>query len=278
MKPGSKLVAPDPISLRLDEVFSFGTVGFISILDNHRHVILTAGHIVDRAASIQIQDEANGNTYELQTVPQFTRTLGVPCFRVGKPDVSSRDSLNEMCLLGTAGIPRDMLQCSFPSVDCNRFCPADDTIEDCELIARDPELGNVDKLRRLVNNGRHLTFYKCGAATGLTAGTLFGIDRYDGEVKTYKLKIRWHSPDDPFAIGGDSGSLVWAKEKKIYDSKPALSRRQSSVIIREYSAGQSAVCKNPRDSHHINATLCCLPVSLPEFAFKFIKIEAILIS
>jgi hypothetical protein len=44
--------------------------------------------------------------------------------------------------------------------------------------------------------------------------SLFEIQKY-GDLPTYRLLVKWSSPDEPFAAGGDSGSLVYAKDEEV---------------------------------------------------------------
>jgi hypothetical protein len=109
-----------------------------------RHAIATAGHIVDDGTPIYVQDDADEKIFLLQFVPEFVRTLVIPQFRLGKPSISSQISLNEICLLETAHIAHNVLHL----LDCNRF-NADEKIDEDP----DPKLGNMRKLRSLVNEG-----------------------------------------------------------------------------------------------------------------------------
>ncbi|EFQ96904.1 hypothetical protein MGYG_09211 [Nannizzia gypsea CBS 118893] len=152
IKSGSKIIVPDQLSLNLNSTFSFGTVGYVAVIEElgeRRLVLVTAGHVVDGAHSIQV-------------VP------GVPLFRRGEPVNAPPASLNETCLLKTYQY-LVLLYDGWVSM-----------------------LGNMVALRRLVNEGNGIPVYKCGASTSYTAGIL----------------------------GGDSGSLVFAKD--------------SSYIILEY--------------------------------------------
>jgi hypothetical protein len=47
-----------------------------------------------------------------------------------------------------------------------------------------------------------------------TTGSLFEIQKY-GDLPTYRLLVKWSSPDEPFVAGGDSGSLVYAKDEEV---------------------------------------------------------------
>lgn len=52
VEAGCKIIIPDRFSLRLDDTFSFGTVGYVGVfegLGERRLVLVTAGHIVDSA-------------------------------------------------------------------------------------------------------------------------------------------------------------------------------------------------------------------------------------
>jgi len=129
-------------------------------------------------------------------VPEFTRTLGVLRFRFGNP--ASR-FLNEICLLEALGISDDALQRLLGCVDCNRFNPSEELDEELAIAARDPKLGDMNKLCNLVNSGHPITVHKRGATTGQTTGSLFEIQKY-GDLPTYRLLVEWSSPDVPFAV------------------------------------------------------------------------------
>ena len=64
VRTGCKISIPETISLRLDGGFSFGTLGFVGIIENlgpPRHVLVTAGHVVDDARYILIHGTDNKN-------------------------------------------------------------------------------------------------------------------------------------------------------------------------------------------------------------------------
>jgi Peptidase family S64 len=216
IRAGSKIFTLGKFSLRLDDSFTFGTLGFIGMLESLGPSTCHY-HIVDDRTPIYVQDDADEKIFSLQFVPELVRTLGIPQFRVGKPSISpvGQISLNEICLLETAHIAHDVLQCLLPSIDCNRFNADEKIDEDPALAARDPKLGNMRKLRSLVNEGDPIGVHKYGAATGYTTGSLFKIEKYKSDVAIYKLKIIWKSPNEPFATGGDSRSLVWAKDGEV---------------------------------------------------------------
>ncbi|PGH05278.1 hypothetical protein GX51_02999 [Blastomyces parvus] len=217
VQPGSTIAARESFSLRLDDCSSTGTVGFLGTLDNlgpTRHVLTTAGHVIEDASSVFVHN-ANGIPYPLQIVPEFQRTLGVPSFRISRtPTTSGNVSLNDMCLLETTHIPPNQLRCSFLSIDCTLFGSDSDISDDPALMKRDPKASDITKLREIINFGQHITVYKHGAITSLTAGTLSYINRLDGgDIDVFELEVDWDAPETPFAESGDSGSLVYAKHE-----------------------------------------------------------------
>ncbi|PGG96055.1 hypothetical protein AJ79_09743 [Helicocarpus griseus UAMH5409] len=120
---GSEIVSRESFSVRLDDRESKGTLGFIATVENlnsarSRHVIATAGHLINVASSIYALDDADQRRYLLQVVPEFRRTLGTPSFRIFRTPTRGTISANEICLLETNNIPLSSLSCSFPSVDC----------------------------------------------------------------------------------------------------------------------------------------------------------------
>lgn len=87
-------------------------------------------------------------------------------------------------------------------------------------MSRDPSYGDMDALRNLVDRGPPIRVYKSGAATGLTDGFLSSVhpilyhEQKANETETigWCLAVDWVSPASPFALSGDSGSLVWAQD------------------------------------------------------------------
>jgi hypothetical protein len=111
-----------------------------------------------------MEDQTNGQVFELQRVPEFVRTLGVPRFRWGKPCTPGPVSLNNACLLEAANIPDNVLLCS-PfgpvQIDCNRFHPSTELLdEDPNIATQDPKLGDMDKLCAWINDSLPLEVYK----------------------------------------------------------------------------------------------------------------------
>ena len=212
---GCKISCRDPYPLRLEDTTTSGTIGFVGRLENLgplRHVIATVGHVIDEAQSIHFYDDADNKAYALDTVPEFARMLGIPRFRLDRPGILSSISLNQICLLETSRISSGVLKCSIPNINCNAFTPT--TVDDDPgLVARDPKLADIEDVRCRLDRGEYVSVYKLGAASGFTAGNLREIRRHDDDsVDLYVLNIEWNSPIEPFTIGGDSGSLVWARQ------------------------------------------------------------------
>lgn len=214
--PGCKISIPETASLRLDGNFSFGTLGFVGTIENlgpQRHVLVTTGHVTDEAPFILIHD-TDGKTYNTEVVQQFKRFLGVPQYRLGKQDVPGPVSLNQACLLEQS-IPNEILRCIFLSVDCCHFTKPQDldiVEEDRSLLSRAPMLSEIQGLKDIIESEGGLRVYKFGAASGITTGILSDVEQPRFDVFVYVLKIRWDAPDMPFAVDGDSGSLVWAMD------------------------------------------------------------------
>lgn len=264
-RPGSKLNVPQSFSPRNDDI-AIGTLGFFGVLENlgcSRHVVATAGHAIDESGT-------DGKTHLLQPVPRFDRTLGVPRFRCAKPRVDAKVTLDEVCLLETAGIPRDALRCSFSSIDCNWFIPPPAWLDplDVPLARRDPKLGSMKAFSRLVNRqGKRFTVHKVGASTGYTTGTLCGIVCTDGIVPISQLNIEWNSPETPFALDGDSGSLVWARDGETIIQ---LGVHIGSEDTTSFSLSLWSFCQEISDSFDADLFLCssdvCGKGSVWEFA------------
>ncbi|EER42499.1 conserved hypothetical protein [Histoplasma capsulatum H143] len=185
VQPGSTIATRESFSLQLDDCSSTGTVGFLGTLDNlgpTRHVLATAGHVIEDASSVFVLD-ANGIPYPLQIVPEFQRTLGMPSFRISRtPNTNGDVSLNDMCLLETTHI----LQTSY---------------------GRDPKASDFTKLRDIINFGQHITVYKYGAITSLTTGTLSCINRLDGgDVDVFELELYAKHRETIVPLGMHCGS------------------------------------------------------------------------
>ncbi|OAL73312.1 hypothetical protein A7D00_1337 [Trichophyton violaceum] len=171
--PSIKLTHEEPEEIYPDAVEA-GWLG------ERRLVLVTAGHIVDSADLIQVQDEEqDNNTYKSQVVPEFERIGGIPLYRRGEPINPLPASLNETCLLETDQIPRSALRRVGDHVDCNRFNP-DSSInytDATSLSAFDPKLGDIDRLRHLLLEGGPIRAFKCGAASRYTTGFLCQVKR-----------------------------------------------------------------------------------------------------
>lgn len=192
VRTGCKISIPEPISLRLDGDSSFGTLGFVGTIENlgpQRHVLVTAGHMVDDAPSILIHGTDN-KTYNAEVVKQFERFLGVPQFRPGEQDVPGPVSLNQICLLEQHEIPSEILQCTFSSVDCCRLSMPDDIDNDPSLMSRAPMLSDMSKLCKFIGKEYGIRAHKYGAASGLTNGTLSDIQQPVLELPAYWLKVK----------------------------------------------------------------------------------------
>ena len=62
-----KISTPETISLRLGGDFSFGTLGFVGIIENlgpPRHVLMTAGHVADDALKDAVDPFKTGHQGE----------------------------------------------------------------------------------------------------------------------------------------------------------------------------------------------------------------------
>ncbi|KAM5476748.1 hypothetical protein MauCBS54593_000018 [Microsporum audouinii] len=267
IKSGSKIIVPDPLSLNLNSTFSFGTVGYVAVIEElgeRRLVLVTAGHVVDDARTIRIQDEEQeDNIYQSQIVPEFERIGGVPLFRRGEPINPLPASLNETCLLETDQIPRSALRRVGEHVDCNRLNP-DPTINDSDdssLSAFDPKLGDIGRLRQFLLEEEPVQVYKYGAASSYTTGFLRQIRQDDHEENLYRLKVQWTSAEEPFAEEGDSGSLVFAKDG---DYIIPLGIHCGSRGTTSYSLSLWSICEDI--STRLDADLFfCGPNDLPHF-------------
>lgn len=147
---GSKIAIPDQFSLTLDDIHDIGTVGHFARIEMlgdspNRHVLVTAGHVIDNASKILIEDDTDGAQFPVQVIPEFRRTLGIPQFRMKQlplwNPMINLATLNEICLLETANIPHDRLLCAFPSIDCGLLFPAEVAgCEDQKILQLDPKL------------------------------------------------------------------------------------------------------------------------------------------
>ena len=257
VQAGCKITVPENTVLRLGETFSSGTLGFVGTMENlgpTRHVLITVGHVVDEAAKISVHT-ADNNIYPTEFVDQFERFLGVPTFRIDKPDVPGPVSLNQICFLESPAIAE--LRCVFQSTDCCGLGIQDDAGQDDDpsLVARGPIFADMRKLEGLVRKNDGITVYKLGNASGLTTGILSDVQKPDDDLSVFRLKIKWVSPGDPFAVSGDSGSLIWAKDRATIIP---LGLHCGSKGITSYSLSLQSICQDV--SNLLDADLFfCIP-------------------
>lgn len=102
--------------------------------------------------------------------------------------------------------------------------------------------------------------FKYGTTTGLTSGTITHIiadGDQDGKgadgVICYVLKISWDSLANPFAAGGDSGSLVFAKEGDIVIP---LGIHCGSSEMSSYALSLWSICEKISDSLDADLFFC----------------------
>lgn len=255
VRTGCKISIPEVVSLRLDEDFSFGTLGFVGTLENlgpQRHVLVTAGHVVDDALSVLIHG-TDEKTYNTEVVMQFKRFLGVPQFRLGEQDVPGPVSLNQICLLEQQGIPSEILQCTFLPIDCCRLSMPDDIVDDPLLMSRAPIFSDMSKLCNFIRKGYGIRVHKYGAGSGLTNGTLSDIQQPVFKLPVYLLIIKWDSPEEQFAVGGDSGSLTWAKDE---ETIIPLGLHCGSAGTISYSLSLQSICQNISDLLDADLLFC----------------------
>ncbi|PGG96054.1 hypothetical protein AJ79_09742 [Helicocarpus griseus UAMH5409] len=75
-------------------------------------------------------------------------------------------------------------------------------------------MADMDAFRTMINSGHHIRVYKYEAGSSLTTGILSWVSKLNGgDVDFFVLKADWDSPEHPFAVDGDSGSLVFAKQE-----------------------------------------------------------------
>jgi hypothetical protein len=115
------------------------------------------------------------------------------------------------------------------SVDYNALCPSFKE-NDPKEIAGDPTFHGFRVVLQSIEDRVPFEVHKDDAVTGSTTGILSRVRRMktnygqrpegiqDEEenldvTDTYELIIHWKSAEEPFALGGDSGSLVYAREK-----------------------------------------------------------------
>ena len=173
----------------------------------------------------------------------------MPQYRLGEQDVSGPICLNQICLLEQQEIPREILQCTFPSVDCCRLSVPDDIDDDLSLMSRAPIFSDMPKLRKSIGIRAH----KYGAASGLTSGTLSDIQQPVFEIPVYQLMVKWDSPEEPFAVDGDSGSLIWAMNG---ETVIPLGLHCGSQGTRSYSLSLQSIWQNISDLLEADLLFC----------------------
>ncbi|MCJ1466394.1 hypothetical protein MMC07_005013 [Pseudocyphellaria aurata] len=216
----------------IGELTAYGTLGAILTIEspNHlKHVGMTVGHVLgDCGNSVRMGPRDGTDQLKLKAFPGCERLLGSPYFR--SQWLLPRACLDEICLLSIPICPSIMnLNCVIPNLDCRKISAISPTIKIEEGIVSPgtPLLQSVRKLQYWVNHQGFLMVFKNGATTGTTCGKLIEVEEkpngkeqpcrrnltftFSDETDVYVLRIKWLSPEQPFAEAGDSGSLVYAK-------------------------------------------------------------------
>lgn len=101
----------------------------------------------------------------------------------------------------------------------------------CALIFSD-----TSKLHKSIR----IRVHKYGATSGFTNGTLSDIQQPVFEVSVYQLMVKWDSPEEPLAVGGDSGSLIRAMDG---ETIIPLGLHCGSQGTRRYSLSLQSICQ-----------------------------------
>lgn len=201
--------------------------------------------------SLVIRIEADDSLHDTKIVQQFERFLGIPRFRIGQQDETSEVSLNQACLLEAPEIP---LKCVFPNLNCCRYNDRDGLENDTDELLRFPLLMNLSALRRAVKKNGGIDVYKVGGVTGTTVGTLFTVGQPSPHSDlVVKLKIHWKAPDKPFAISGDSGSLVFARDGDVIVPLGLHCGTEDTV---SYSLSLQSLCQTISDLLDADLVFC----------------------
>lgn len=231
-----KVIPVLPVSLKKTQFSEsgFGSVGFIGTYsegeDVDHHVVVTAGHIFDETTSdeVHIATITNNLPVVSEELPEPTKLMHqfqrkgrkLPRFRKLAP---RRECMDEICLIDGEPLPQLQIQHLHLSdpVHCSAFYPIPED-EDPLVAAQDPILLDGEKVVLALKQRIPFKVFKRGVQTGLTMGTLLEIvpsdklsekmnSRGNLAVAAYYLKIKWVSDEKPFAVSGDSGSLVYAR-------------------------------------------------------------------
>lgn len=227
--------------------------------------------MVDHAQSIQVHG-ADDNIYNTEIVEEFKRLPGIPRFRLGHQDIPGHVPLNEICLLESTNIPNETLRCTFASIDCCHLGVLDSINEDPQLIliTRTPLFSDMLKLGKLVEKESGITVYKYGAASGFTSGVLIDVERPDDSLYVFILKVKWRSLGEPFAVAGDSGSLVWAKDG---ETIIPLGMHYGSEEMTSYSLSLQSFCQNISDLLDADLFFCVPDECGSDAVYDFPPIE-----
>ena len=157
------------------------------------------------------------------------------------------------CLLEQQEIPNEILQCTFSSVNCCCFSMLDDIDDDPSLMSRALMFSDMLKLCKFIGKEYGIRVHKYGAASGLTNGTLSDIQQPVLELPAYRLKVKWDSPEELFAVSGDSGSLIWAKDG---ESIIPLGLHCGYDGTISYSLSLQSICQNISDLLEADLLFC----------------------
>lgn len=255
----------------------YGTVGFIGLFygggDEGHHALVTTAHIFDDTSS----DDATIEVHA-EHIPEMPQALRVPTtmmdlfrrgdgkqplFRKGRQE---NECLDEICLIDGESLPKDYVQdLHLPDlIDCNALYPVPKD-EDPLVVAQTPALLDSEEVLTALKQCCGIKVFKRGAETGVTMGTLVGVEkagvgspkgtdwRGNDETPGYFLIIKWESDEEPFAVGGDSGSLVYAK----HDGKVVpLGIHRGSIEYHSHACSLWSWCREIYQSLNAELVFC----------------------
>ncbi|KUL89295.1 hypothetical protein ZTR_03791 [Talaromyces verruculosus] len=273
-------VVPDPLQKTQFSDTGYGTVGFIGLFyggsDEGHHVLVTTGHNFD-------EDPGDNATIEIHAehIPEMPHALrapttimelfkrGVkkrPVFRLGR---KGNECMDEICLIDGELLPEDYVQDLHPPdlIDCNALYPVSED-EDPIAVAQTPALISSEEFLTALKQRLGTKVFKRGAETGVTMGTLIRVEkagteypkgmdwRGNDETPEYFLIIKWESDEEPFAVGGDSGSLVYAK----HDGKVVpLGIHRGSIEYHSHACSVWSWCREIYQSLNAELVFCMQP-------------------
>jgi hypothetical protein len=179
--------------------------------------MITAGHVFKESTRVRVNATSGGEILEIPLL--FQRVNHIPRYAAHittDPFISDVGCLELPPHVGYRCVSHNDLPIDFTVAARFLKEDPDDNFDDERLARLSPHSTSMRQLKDIMLKEGGLEVFKEGSASGITSGRLYALLDPSGKDFTQSTsgtstmgQIAW-TDCEPFCIGGDSGSLVWA--------------------------------------------------------------------